>query len=258
MRINKNTVGFTMSEVLITIGIIGVVAAMTLPSVIWNIKHKQLETAFKKAYSKHSEALMLVKAEAGIDNLYTEFKVYNANSGYYRKNEFINMYMSKLNKIGKCKYKKPIRNYNNTADAYIDIGGTANTKYLLGDGSCMNLQINSGTVGITIDTNGAGGGPNRLGHDVFTFHVNRQGIWEPVKMTKLYTDEELEALRNKYLSQSENGKLTGGQEATVQQNGFPCSIKSKQKGNGMGCTWYAFNDINPEDNKSRYWENLPH
>ena len=30
-----------------------------------------------------------------------------------------------------------------------------------------------------------------------------------------------------------------------------------KKGNGIGCTWYALNDINPDDNSSRYWENLP-
>lgn len=39
---------FTLAEVLITLGIIGVVAAMTLPSVINSTKNKQLEASFKK------------------------------------------------------------------------------------------------------------------------------------------------------------------------------------------------------------------
>lgn len=43
---------FTLAEVLITLGIIGVVAAMTLPTVINNTKNKELETAFKKTYSQ--------------------------------------------------------------------------------------------------------------------------------------------------------------------------------------------------------------
>ena len=245
MGINKKYIGFTLAEVLITLGVIGIVAAMTLPTLLGNIKHKQLQTAFKKAYNRHSEALMLVKAEAGVDNLHTEFKVYDGNS-YTRKDEITNMYMSKLKIIGKCKYKKPIRNYNNTDEAYIDIGGTAKTIYLLSDGSCMNFLLNASTIGVTIDTNGAGNGPNRLGHDVFTFHLNSKGVWEPVKMTKLYTDEEVDEVSKKYENQ-----------AHAYQAGFPCSIKSKQKGNGMGCAWYAFNDISPEDNKSRYWENLP-
>ncbi len=40
--------GFTLSEVLITIAIIGVVAALTIPNIIKNTQRKDLETAFKK------------------------------------------------------------------------------------------------------------------------------------------------------------------------------------------------------------------
>ena len=49
--------GFTMAEVLITLGIIGVVAAMTLPSLINNNRNKALEAAFKKNYSVIEQAL---------------------------------------------------------------------------------------------------------------------------------------------------------------------------------------------------------
>ena len=41
---------FTMAEILITIGIIGIVAAMTLPSLINDIRNKDLESRFKKSY----------------------------------------------------------------------------------------------------------------------------------------------------------------------------------------------------------------
>ena len=40
--------GFTLAEVLITVGIIGVIAAMTMPVLIANKKAKELETALKK------------------------------------------------------------------------------------------------------------------------------------------------------------------------------------------------------------------
>ena len=42
---------FTMAEVLITIGIIGLVAAMTLHSLVNNSRNKELESRFKKSYS---------------------------------------------------------------------------------------------------------------------------------------------------------------------------------------------------------------
>ena len=43
--------GFTLSEVLITLGIIGVVAALTIPSVVNNYKKQQFRTGLKKEYS---------------------------------------------------------------------------------------------------------------------------------------------------------------------------------------------------------------
>ena len=42
---------FTLAEVLITLGIIGIVAALTLPSVVNNFRRKQLEVAFKRSSS---------------------------------------------------------------------------------------------------------------------------------------------------------------------------------------------------------------
>ncbi len=51
---------FTLAEVLITIGIIGIVAAMTLPTVINNIQDKQFKAAFKKEFSAISQAMLKV------------------------------------------------------------------------------------------------------------------------------------------------------------------------------------------------------
>ncbi len=58
-------IAFTLAEVLITLGIIGVVAAMTLPSLI--LKHKKQVTAtkLKKFYSTMSQAIKLAEAENG-------------------------------------------------------------------------------------------------------------------------------------------------------------------------------------------------
>lgn len=43
-----NIKAFTLAEVLITLGIIGIVAALTLPALIQNNRNKELQTGLKK------------------------------------------------------------------------------------------------------------------------------------------------------------------------------------------------------------------
>lgn len=54
-----------LQKVLITLGIIGVVAVITLPTVINNSRNKQLEAALKRSYSVISQALDMYQAETG-------------------------------------------------------------------------------------------------------------------------------------------------------------------------------------------------
>lgn len=60
-----NSRAFTLAEAIITLGIVGIVAAMTLPTVIQKIQDKQFKTAFKKQYSVIAQALQLIYAETG-------------------------------------------------------------------------------------------------------------------------------------------------------------------------------------------------
>lgn len=54
---------FTLAEVLITLGIIGVVAAMTIPALITNYQKKVTATRVKKAYAELLQAIKLSEAE---------------------------------------------------------------------------------------------------------------------------------------------------------------------------------------------------
>ena len=56
-------IAFTLAEVLITLGIIGIVAALTLPSVVAHYKEKVLVTQVKKAYSEMQNALKMYSAQ---------------------------------------------------------------------------------------------------------------------------------------------------------------------------------------------------
>lgn len=51
--------GFTLAEVLITLGIIGVVAALTLPALIQTNKNAEVEVKLKKVYSVMNQAILM-------------------------------------------------------------------------------------------------------------------------------------------------------------------------------------------------------
>ncbi|MBR6722771.1 prepilin-type N-terminal cleavage/methylation domain-containing protein [bacterium] len=66
--------GFTLAEVLITLGIIGVVAAMTIPNLIANTKAHTYRSQFKKTISTLSQAARLSQAQYGFDYAGVDFK----------------------------------------------------------------------------------------------------------------------------------------------------------------------------------------
>ncbi len=57
--------GFTLAEVLITLGIIGVVAALTLPGLLQEYANLVVGTKLKKFYSQINQAIRLSEAEYG-------------------------------------------------------------------------------------------------------------------------------------------------------------------------------------------------
>jgi len=61
----ENKQGFTLAEVLITLGIIGIVAAMTIPTLMANYQKTQYVAGLKKGYSEITEALKLMANDNG-------------------------------------------------------------------------------------------------------------------------------------------------------------------------------------------------
>ena len=60
--------GFTLSEVLITLGVIGVVAALTIPGIIANANDSKYRGARQKALATIGEAVRNIAVAEGIDN----------------------------------------------------------------------------------------------------------------------------------------------------------------------------------------------
>lgn len=64
-RLRAFSQGFTLAEVLITIGVIGVVAALTLPVLISNHRKQVIETRLQKFYTTFNQAILLAENKYG-------------------------------------------------------------------------------------------------------------------------------------------------------------------------------------------------
>ena len=220
---------------------------MTMPVLINNIRNKQLETAFKAAYSLLSQAVMQLAYEEG-GGLIQAYATVDSNEQYHNSSKFRDKFYQKLKISGTCTYPGPVRNYSNTKDLGVNIGiGTPTPRRALANGMCFGEYINQNSISLTIDINGIKR-PNQWGHDIFVFLIDRStDRLVPIKMTKLYSEEEIEDILNG------DSKYPGIDAA---QAGSPCSMKSSQEANGLGCSYYALIDKNPDDETKGFWESL--
>ncbi len=195
---------FTLAEVLITLGIIGIVATLTMPTLIAKYRIKQHEIAFKKADAMIQQALKKSLYEIG----YTDASELSINKWSYDPQDSVtlNKTISELNEIflkqfegikqlPSCFdlfYYKRIRQYSffgedSSGRCYNSENGSVNSPYntyLLPNGitiSDVSLRTNSNSktyyfagIQVTFDTNGPYKGPNRIGHDIFTYVSNQK------------------------------------------------------------------------------------
>ncbi len=229
--------GFTLAEVLITLGIIGVVASMTLPSIVNNNQNKQLEAGLKKSYSTISQALDMYQAANGDRAKKSDFTV----TGKAFK-DAIMPYFKVMKDCGRGSFYQNgicIEEGNNpykTFDGKNSFGMFASYyewgSFILADGSFIRIHQYWGQpLYILVDVNGFGKKPNRAGFDLFVFELNDQGKLLP----------------------------SGGPGSTLEESGSlwdghvsnTCSSRYNNNGaNGYSCTYRALTDKD-------YWKNLP-
>ena len=169
---------FTLAEVLITLGIIGVVAAMTMPVIITNYQKSQTVNRLKKAYSEINQAIRMAENEYGpIDSWYISgFSTIKEKSNY-----FANNYLFPNLKI--LKSCSPSTN-ECWADSYTIDGnksyltlenslGSRNS-FITASGYSVYYWLHSDPSDggwFWIDINGLKG-PNTFGKDIFAFMLN--------------------------------------------------------------------------------------
>jgi len=161
--IDKTKKGFTLAEVLVTLVIIGVVAALTIPAAINRIQREELRSQFKKAVSTTFQVIQKMKADYG-DIVYI-----SANDSV---TDFRNRFMSYFSVVCKsnCVDLSKYKNYINKNDENIGYIGT--NAFISSDGSSFAFHKgSSGNIYVTIDVNGPQKKPNRWGYDTFTFYI---------------------------------------------------------------------------------------
>ena len=253
----KKKSAFTLAEVLITLGIIGIVAAMTLPALIANHRNKELQTRFKKAYSTLWNVHQRMISDYGgvysifiqkdldtdgssplIDKKYEQIDAFSKYFSGVKKCEYVGSHLSCSGKSVPATYKT----YTGNKNAYLDALSTR--AIVTSDGMTFFWgSVASRNARIYFDTNGTVKGPNRLGFDLFAFDISSDDKIIFPKNIGGGTD-------NAY---DDDDELSGTIGAVN-----PCSINDKgNKYNGFGCSEFALIDKSPDNPNISYWQNLP-
>ena len=211
----KAKLGFTLAEILITLGVIGVVAAITIPNLIANNKAKKLRSQYLKSYSTVQQVFKLMEA----DDVSTDPNSYDRNEG----NMFYKTFKNYLVGATDCYLKTSSPCYNFHSEKYKNLNGTAAVwKYYfddgqiaLQDGTLLLFEQPSGEgaryIWIFVDLNGVSEPPNRLGYDLFLFY---------------FADGELKAMGDKG-TPCTNDTVYCSLSNSISLNGASCAHRAK-------------------------------
>jgi len=179
---------FTLAEVLITLGIIGVVAALTMPSLITKYQKKETAVRLAKAYSEISQAIKLSEINNDVvDNWDYSLKP----QAFFDK--YLKGYLETVNIMKSSEYI-PLTSYKMLNGTPVT---TAQTTYypdsigvILPSGAIMYIEDMEGEQfnPVTIDVNGFKP-PNQFGKDAFLFNIQPKYGLTPYGFGAAYYDE---------------------------------------------------------------------
>lgn len=228
---------FTLAEVLITLGIIGVVAAMTIPTLITNQRYKKFETNIKKVYSELNQVSKFYM------NDYEETVPFGITTNHTNMKKLLITYIKGVTVIDPEKWdstdedgnlsmvaNKKYKNFKGTSvyqpcdisGAYANMGGISiswNDSPKMGE---------NGPV-VCVDLNGSDK-PNVAGIDYFLFLFTNDGTVIPMGMDHLDNTKTTSVASNFFLDKS----YCGGSK------------------NNYSCAYWAILDKSPKGNGS-YW-----
>ncbi|MBO5435973.1 type II secretion system protein [bacterium] len=184
----KNRFGFTLAEVLITLGIIGVLAAMTIPNLISTYRKKQIEIQAKVTYSTIQQALRF----AAYDDVgYSEVADGNNQEMINWFNNFLGQHLKVeqlcVNKAPGCWHQiyylngNKFGDQNGTGSNILGFVTSKGARFIVDGYAEADIKnqfgVNIGTSGLVFiyDANGATK-PNTVGKDVFVLVWTEKGL----------------------------------------------------------------------------------
>jgi len=195
----KKKAAFTLAEVLITLGIIGVVAAITIPNLISNYQKRAWTAQLKKSYATLNQSFRRMLADDNVSAL-SQTETFSSigtnnemcsseNASNICKDFYINLgkYI-KISSIKRMDYKYKYLNSeietNNVYEIITLLDGTIIFSYTFYKNPSYAYpnaigKLKDNYVGaFIIDINGLKG-PNRVGRDIFSFRLADDGILYP-------------------------------------------------------------------------------
>ena len=176
---------FTLAETLITLAVIGVVAALTIPNLTRKYQAAVLQSQFKKSYSTLQQAV----AQAVKENpdLYDEIRQTGNNLvgiDYFKDKlkPYLKVAVDCRSDSCPALNFSSYRNYQNTMSGWGNWGWTG--YFVLEDGSAIFFECSGGCAAIPIfvDINGTKKPPNRMGHDLFAFQIDSKNKLVPATL----------------------------------------------------------------------------
>lgn len=184
--IKKHQNAFTLAEVLITLGIIGIVAVILIPQITKNAQEYAWKQAWKKEYSTLSKAYNQIKQDEGGDlSAYFSTVTLRAPAplaikfrDYLSVIQICGTFTGDDNKICGTDSKTLPEAYKALSGAYLHHYEFNSGQYILKDGAHVYFRTYNAVnyFIIWVDVNGYGKGPNMAGKDLFGIVVSKDKI----------------------------------------------------------------------------------
>ena len=165
-----NKSGFTLAEVMIVLAVIGVIATLTIPTLMQNYKNRVMMTQLQKAYAELSQAGSIAISNSNADSF--------QESKPYKNNTFLRDYIKNTKDCGASwEVECALASEYITSDGYtksvysvLDIGSIPPYCVIAKSGYSICLTLGNGLLDVN-----AHKGPNKIGQDAFKISFKADG-----------------------------------------------------------------------------------